>query len=313
VQLIWPSTIHAYAFDVTNTNELNADIVAPVALVCSCHEFLHGDIQIVIVADKKFDLGLRYRSMQAIGTEHQNVARQDLDLSEIRRNEEVASQGTGQHMPHGGIRSFSLGQQPEPYLFVCNSVVARQQLCVSATHEITARVSYVTHHGAIRAQSASHKSCGHCGARLFSCYPGVQHYGVRLLDQTRQKRAMRFPIRGSAEAIADMFYSEARSDLAAVVTSHTIGQREQPATGTRRRSRVRDHKTKIVFILLAGSTGIGELRKFEIEHGRRRRRMREAAATHWLVSSMPFPINHKRAHSIGRACARPIVTPRLKR
>ena len=83
MKLIVPAAVHPNALHATNTNELNAYIIAAIALLGKVYQFLSGGGERRAMAGNSADVFACYGVMQAIGALQQNVAGEDLIFAGI--------------------------------------------------------------------------------------------------------------------------------------------------------------------------------------------------------------------------------------
>ena len=90
-KFVRPSAIHAHSFYITDPHKLDADIIAAIQLISKLDQLMGGHLGIFQVIDDVADLSLGDGAVEAIGTEQQRVAGENLRVGGINVNKEVGA------------------------------------------------------------------------------------------------------------------------------------------------------------------------------------------------------------------------------
>src|SRR5581483_1302818 len=91
-KLVRPAAVHAYAFDAANADQLDAYIVAAVALIRKGNQAFGGAGKIGSASHQRADLVILQGAVQAVRAEDQQVAGKDLMIAGFDAYEHIGSE-----------------------------------------------------------------------------------------------------------------------------------------------------------------------------------------------------------------------------
>jgi len=158
------------------------------------------------------------------------------------------------------------GHDSQADLLVRYGVIPREQICLTAPDQVTARIAYVSDGSAVIAQGAGDERRRHARASRTCRMACINHARVRSLDETLEKRRMWFVGRRLTEAFQHALHRGVRRDLSEIVTTHTIGHGEKPPARARFLRRRGSYVPEIILVSLTYSANVRELRELDV-HG----------------------------------------------
>ncbi len=167
-------------------------------------------------------------------------------------------------MRHPGFAGLAGRDRSHAKLLVGKGVISRDSGGVSLAHQITARIAGVRDNGVIVAEGARHDGGGHIAAGWSGGQTCFKHFGIGGLHKARQESVQRFTAGRFAKAFQHAFNGNAGGHFTTVVSTDSIGKSKQPAVRARLFFTRRSGIAKKVFVVVAYSSRIGELRKLNI-------------------------------------------------
>ena len=161
---------------------------------------------------------------------------------------------------------FLRGDQAEANLLVGHGVIARNLHGLAVADQVAARIAHVGHGHAIEPQGAGDHRRGHARRSAAAGVGRFQNVHVCLLDQAGQQRAVGFSILGFRKSRDHAFHCGLGGYFALLVPADSVRQNEQPAMRARPRRSFRRHMAVTIFVVVANSSDIGSLGKFEFQH-----------------------------------------------
>jgi hypothetical protein len=146
-------------------------------------------------------------------------------------------------------------------------MIACQHAGMASPDEITTRIAGVGYHGAIEAESAGHHGGCHVDTPRGGCQSGIQHMRVSCLDQAGQQSGQRLSPRRPAKTGHHALYGREGGNFTALLPAYSVSQRKQPAMRTGLSRRGGDYRAKVVFVVFAYPSGVGQLGELHIQHG----------------------------------------------
>lgn len=266
MNFVMPAAVHANSLYTADADQLNANIIAAIALLRNIHQPRCRAGQGRIGAKRLYDVISIHRVVKTIRAQQQSVAHRELMFTCFDVDEHVCSQGAAKQMRRRRGRSFLRRDQTHAHLFTRNRMIACQRNRKIAANEIAPGITNMRNDGAIKPQRARDDGSRHVAAAWVGCETRLKDFAICRLNQLRQKICVGLFGRSFAKSVGKRAYGDVRSHLAAILSTNAVGYNEKPPVRAGKLRGRRNELAETILVILADNARVGQLREFKLQH-----------------------------------------------
>src|SRR5579872_1278047 len=263
---IEPAAIHGHGLNRANSNHHRGGVVGTICFNREAHQFARYFAEVFVLRSDARDVAVLHSTIESVTTEDQAIAWAEADGIGVRGDEELRTQGTGEHVAR--LRCFGIGRghETELALLVDPGVVLGDGNGPALANVVAARVAHMRDESLIVTERAGDDGRGHVTASPLAHQSLVVHGGVGMLNQPREKTGERGVLLALGEFVADDLNGFGGGDLAEVRAAHTVGESKEPPAGARLLAGAWLEVSGAVLVIGSYFAGVGRLAELDFQH-----------------------------------------------